>query len=259
MLALHSRRVRTYSTECASANEVLLQMASQGQLSLLFGVWLDNRPTDQKEIEDLLVYLRKYPNADLYGIAVGNEAVFRGTLQPYEVAAKITEVRNRVRALGQELGSQRLLSVPVFTVEAWPHPELVAASDVVGVNVQPYYHRDLQSTFDPEAMSDMVTQRVFDTLEMIKTLSQGKKVVMAEVGWPTAARPQDQHPGSVGIAKLMMSKFEIQAQAQGVEYFWFELFDSNWKRVMFPSEPDTMPDFHFGLYMADHYTPKGLA
>lgn len=105
MLALHSRRVRTYSTECASANEVLLQMASQGQLSLLFGVWLDNRPTDQKEIEDLLVYLRKYPNADLYGIAVGNEAVFRGTLQPYEVAAKITEVRNRVRALGQELGS----------------------------------------------------------------------------------------------------------------------------------------------------------
>jgi hypothetical protein len=53
----------------------------------------------------------------------------------------LLQVREVVRSVAQETGSQQLASVPVLTVElpaAWS-PELVAAVDAVGAVIQPFF------------------------------------------------------------------------------------------------------------------------
>lgn len=73
----HSNRIRTYTTECDNMNHILLQQASTGAISLMLGIWLDNRSTDQIEIDTMMSLLREYPYAKLHGLVVGNEAILR--------------------------------------------------------------------------------------------------------------------------------------------------------------------------------------
>lgn len=58
-------------------NHILLQQASTGEISLMMGIWLDNRSTDQQEIDTLFSLLQQYPYANLHGLIVGNEAILR--------------------------------------------------------------------------------------------------------------------------------------------------------------------------------------
>lgn len=73
LMLQHTRRIRLYSMECPDVMHALLKKASNGELSLLLGVWIENSPRDQKELNLLIEYLRQYPNAALEGIVIGNE------------------------------------------------------------------------------------------------------------------------------------------------------------------------------------------
>lgn len=96
----HTTRIRLYSTECHLLNDVVLQLSTTYRTGILMGVWIDNDPTrNQKEIEDLYKYLRKYPNANLLGITVGNEVLHRNTLSPEAVAGLVVQVKQGVRSL----------------------------------------------------------------------------------------------------------------------------------------------------------------
>jgi len=100
---LHTNRIRLYSTECHHLNDVYLAAASGSspkfaQVELLLGLWIDGNPArDAQEIQDLYLYLRKYPHARLSGIAVGNEVLYRRTMHPDVLAQKVSEVKATVR------------------------------------------------------------------------------------------------------------------------------------------------------------------
>ncbi|GMH37166.1 hypothetical protein BSKO_05039 [Bryopsis sp. KO-2023] len=254
MLLQHARRIRIYSLECDNVNRILMEEANKGTLSLMLGVWLDNRGTDQKEIDTLFALLRQYPSADIYGICVGNEAIFRGTLSAGEIAGRITEVRNTVHSQSYEMNMPWLRMIPIYTMEAFVHDEVVAVSDRVGINIHPFYHSNLSSSQDSETMSDMAVKRAFNTLDIMRAVSHGKEVVIGEIGWPTAATSQDM-PASVDIAKKFMDKFTAQAGSHGAQYFWFELFDSSWKYQLVGQDWNK-PDLHFGMYYPDRHTKK---
>lgn len=255
MLKQHTRRIRIYSLECDNLNRIFMEEASKGAISLMLGVWLDNRGTDQKEIDTLFSLLRQYPNADIYGICVGNEAIFRGTLSAGEIANRIVEVRNGVHSQSYEMNMPWLRMIPIMTMEAFVHEEVVAVSDMVGINIHPFYHNNLGASSDPEKMSDMGVERAFSTLNIMRALTHGKEIVIGEVGWPTVARHEDMHPANVEIARKFMDKFMSQAGGHNAQYFWFELFDANWKYPI-TGQNWEMPDLHFGMYTADRHTKK---
>lgn len=257
MILRHSRKARIYSTECMNVMDIMLRHASNGDLSVLLGVWIDNRATDQKEIDDLILALDRYPNADIYGIVVGNEPLFRNTMTPTEVAGRVAEVRHKVRELGSVHNSHVLQTTPIFSVDVFPHPQVVAVSDVVGSNIHPFYRRDLPKLSDPEVLAEMAVQKTFEQHQLFQQM-YGKKVIITEVGWPTSSSPSDVHIGSKDISKAFLEKWVDFAGAQNLEYFWFELFDSRWKQSMFPDEPSTMSEFNWGMYLDDHHTDKGV-
>jgi len=97
VLLRHTNRVRIYSTECQNVNKILLKHSSEGRLSILFGVWLDNRSTDQQEVDFLIEALKQFPNANIEGVAVGNEVLYRNSMAKSQLLGRVAEVRNKVR------------------------------------------------------------------------------------------------------------------------------------------------------------------
>lgn len=254
-----TKRVRMYSMECQVVNRIVLQYATEGKLELLLGVWIDNRSRDQGEVEDLMSALREYPWAKINGIVVGNEVMYRNTLHPSSLAGRIYEVRHRVRALGEETGSEILKTTPIYAVEAFPHPEVVAASDCLGVNVHPFYVPDLPNYGSADEMAEGAVVMATKVMDLFKGMYPGKPLVVTEIGWPTSSSygsALDKHTGSMDIATKFMWKWKHHAEINNIPYYYFEIFDSPWRHPLFPSDSAEMSDFNFGLYYADRRTPK---
>lgn len=247
--ASHTNRIRLYSTECSELNDLAMEVATSSTYELLLGVWIDGDPNrNNQEMEDLYAMLRKFPNAKLIGISVGNEVLYRGTLSPEVLAQLVSQVKATVRQIGAETGSFTLQNVPVFSVDVIPHPYVVSVSDAVGVNIHPFYRTDLPTVQDPYEMSEMALGSSIEQITSFRDLYVGKEVFVTETGWPTQSAPHEHHRGSLDVQKLYREKFTGWADSIGQKYFWFELVDSPWKKEQFPYEPESMSEFHWGIY-----------
>jgi len=241
-----------------NVNKILLRHASEGHFSVLLGVYLDNRPTDQQEVDFLIEALREYPFADIAGIVVGNEVMYRNTLPKSVLIQRIYEVRSRVRSLAMETGSSSLTTVPVYAVEIFPDPEILEASDVMGLNIHPFYRPDLVDNADPEIMSDNILEIAKQQIDLYRNMMPGKTIVVTEIGWPTQSDYTEMHRGDTTTAIRFMHKFTDYCAATGIFYYWFEAFDSPWKKPMYPTNQASMSEFNFGLYYSDRVTPKEI-
>lgn len=250
LLKQHTGRVRTYSTECPEVLDILFNNG----FSVMMGVWIDGKGKDQQEIDDLIVILRQHPNANIHGIVVGNEVLYRRTMTPTQVADRVKETKQKVLALADELGNDYLRTVPVFSIEVFPHPEVVAVSDAVGANIHPFYQKELPGESDPEAMATRAVEGTTHVMNLFKSFFPGKRFIIGEVGWPTSSLYSEAHRGSLEVTKIFLQKWREYANNAGVEYFWFELCDSEWKKPHL-MEPDAWSDYHFGLFGSDR-APK---
>lgn len=258
ILMKHTRRVRTYTTLCQSVNRVLMRYASEGRLSVLFGVWIDNNDMDYLEIQRLMEVLAEYPHGQLEGIAIGNEVAFRGSMTVYQVAQLVNDVRNQVRNLGWQLSSEVLLNVPIFTIEIIPRPELVEVSDIVAVNIHPFYRYDLGAMpIDPEERAAHILEATVEQIDIYRNLAPGKQLIITEIGWPSDSYDaMDPNYANLDISHFFMQKFTAFAFHAGIEYYYFELFDSLWKKSWFPNAEGSLSEFNWGLYYGDRATPK---
>lgn len=200
----HTTRIRIYSTECVNVNKILLKYASKGSLSVLMGVYVDNRATDQQEVDYLIEALKEYPNADLAGIVVGNEVMYRNSLPKSTLIQRINEVREKVRGLGYHTGSQTLLNTPVYAVEIFPDKEINDASDALGLNIHPFYRPDLVDVSDSEEMSEKILQAAIEQIDLYRNMMPTKPIVVTEIGWPTQSDHTEMHRGDLAIALKFM-------------------------------------------------------
>eukprot|EP00210_Caulerpa_lentillifera_P003750 g3583.t1 len=252
----HTRRVRTYSMGCMTVNRVFLKHASEGRLSVLLGVWIDGMEQDKEEINRLMTVLAEFPYADFAGIAVGNEVALRETMTNSDLVQTVISVRDEIRQLAVANSSRALNEVPVFTIEIIPIPALVAASDMLAINIHPFYRRDLQHTPDPEVMANRILEATAHQIDFYRNMAPEKQIVVTEIGWPTESAPNDVGVGDPEIAFRFLQKFVEYCAIQDIQYYWFELFDSLWKKASFPTQPDSLSEFHWGIYKGDRKTPK---
>jgi len=253
----HTTRIRLYSVECPDVMHALLSKASNGQLSLLLGVWIENSPRDQQELELLVEYLTEYPFAAIEGIVIGNEVLMRGQATPEYMAYFVTEARNRVRGLGISLGSQMLQTVDVFSVEGTPHPTVVAVSDAVGVNIQPFYDFTLPHDGAPQEIGEAGAQRYELKLNEHRSNFPGKKIVVTEVGWPSSS---DSYSGDnqVGSDLIQLSFIEafLDIVAQDpVPYYFFEFHNADWKKAVSGFRSGAYSEYNFGIFDSENH-PK---
>jgi exo-beta-1,3-glucanase (GH17 family) len=151
------------------------------------------------------------------------------------------EVIARVDAVRTALGG----AVPVTTGEPWhiwtDNLDLAAAVDLIFINIHPYWER--QSIDDAVAF-------VLEKYLKVKQTYPDKRVVISEVGWPSAGNANVAAQPSIGNQERFVRELVAMARKHNIEFFFFEAIDEPWKTA----EPNGVGP-HWGLFDANR-TPK---
>jgi GPH family glycoside/pentoside/hexuronide:cation symporter len=208
ILKPHTQWIRVFS--CTNGHEKIPKIAKEMGLKTMVGAWLDNDiEKNHVEIQSLIKLLQD----GLVDIAaVGNEVLYRGELSEQTIINTINQVRKFSK------------NIPVGYVDAYyeftNRPQLVAACDVVLANCYPFWEgADIK-------MAGYYLQEMYHkTVEA----AQGKKVIIAETGWPGigerngGAEPSKEHVMTYFI------KAQLWAENENVNLFYFSSFDESWK------------------------------
>ena len=208
IVAPHTKWIRTFS--CTEGNEHAAVAAHQQGIKTLAGAWIgDDDARDAAEIEGL-VKLARDGQADL--LAVGNEVLLRGERNIDELCDMIRKVKEQVP------------DRPVGYVDAYfqfvVHPQLIEVCDFLPINCYPFWE-NCPLEYSVGYVGEMVRQ--------VQSVAQGKPVVIAETGWPSAGSPEG---GAVpGMDEMVLYALNLipWAEAAGIPLFWFSAFDEAWK------------------------------
>lgn len=208
VIAPFTKWVRSFS--CTEGNEFIPKVAKEKDINTLVGAWIgSDKEANEREIEGLI----KLAKAGLVDIAaVGNEVLLREELSVEELLDYISRVK------------QALPNIPVGCVDTYyqfsEHPELVEACDVILANCYPFwegYNIDEASIY---------LQKMHN---FVKNVSQGKRVIVTETGWPSEGKAVNQaDPSKINVMKYF-SDINNWSQKQEVEVFYFSSFDEAWK------------------------------
>ena len=168
--------VRTYSTLDTLGD--VPDLAARHNLKVVVGAWLDrNRTTNEAEVAAAIRLANQHSN--VIRLVIGNEAILRGDLTVRELAQQLDRVRQAV-------------DQPVSTAEPWhvwiTHPELAAHVDFIAVHLLPYWEG-----VDVEIAVDYLVSR----MELLAKTFPDKRIVIAEVGWPSDGRTREAAVASV--------------------------------------------------------------
>jgi exo-beta-1,3-glucanase (GH17 family) len=187
--------------------------------------WISRDATqNQLEINNLIVAA----NSGLLDIAiVGSEALLRNDVTESQLIAYINQVRQAIPA-----------SIPVTTADVWGtfilHPNLIAASDVVFVNLYPYW----EGTSINNAVCSLQGE-----YQQVVNVSGSKLVVISETGWPSAGNAVGAAVPSVANANIFALQFFTWAKANQIPSFYFEAFDETWK-----ASSEKPQEAHWGIW-----------
>ncbi|RXR29119.1 MFS transporter [Flavobacterium piscinae] len=208
IIAPHTKWIRSFS--CTEGNELIPEIAHQKGLKTVVGAWIsDDRNRNDKEIENLI----KLAKAGLVDIAaVGNEVLHRNEISELELIAYIKRVKEAIP------------TIPVGYVDAYyqflERPELVTTSDVLLVNFYPFWEG---------ANNDYSVSYLQNMMELTQTISKGKKIIIAETGWPSKGENvQEALPSEMNAMKYFIASQEW-AKNNNFELFYFSSFDESWK------------------------------
>ena len=240
LLSSYSRAVRTYSS--TGGQELIPGIAAELGLKVTVGIWLTGTseerspgvrrdPRDieraqqrnEREIQSAIALARRYSNVN--AIVVGNETLLRNDMSADELISIIQRVK-------------RASPVPVTTGETWdvwlgqdsdPSKvekkvqdaiKLASAVDFLAVHILPYW--------DKQPLSQAVDHTI-STFDRIRGAHPGKRIVIAEFGWPSGGYNYERAvPGRVEQA-LVIREFLSRAEAYGIDYNIIEAVDQPFK------------------------------
>jgi len=224
--------VRTYSS--THGNEHAVKYAAQYGLRIALGVWIgrDNNSNDA-EIQ-AAINLAKQGTID--SIVVGSEVLLRNDKTEEELITYINRVKSAV-------------SVPVTYADTWNiwwnngngRPELANSVDYIMIHCWPYW--------EGVSINQAITN-IADNFQKVRNVYPGKRVVIGEVGWPSAGLPNGVAVPSEINQRRFLKDFVEWARANNIEFFVFEFFDEPWKTA----EPYGVGP-HWGFFNSD-YTIK---
>src|SRR4029077_5338030 len=98
--------------------------------------------------------------------------------------------------------------------------KLATAVDFIAAHILPYWEG---------APVNQVVERTILTYDRLRHAHPGKRIVIAELGWPSAGyNMHEAEPGRIEQA-LVIRDFIARADAYGIDYNIVEAFDQPWK------------------------------
>ncbi|KAI5460271.1 glycoside hydrolase superfamily [Mariannaea sp. PMI_226] len=219
-LAGHYSLVRIYGTDCDQIVNVYNAAKKVGIKKLYLGIWnINDAAAEAKKIIDGIHGDWKIVST----VSVGNELVNSGGASPEQVVAAVNQVRSILRAAGYQ--------GPVVTVDTFnavaAHPELCEASDHCAINAHAF--------FDATITADQAGPWLAKTVENIKSVAPGKKIIVTESGWPHQGTANGQAvPGPSQQLEAINSIKSAFANNIG-DVVLFSAFNCPWKKA----EPNT--------------------
>jgi exo-beta-1,3-glucanase (GH17 family)/cellulose synthase/poly-beta-1,6-N-acetylglucosamine synthase-like glycosyltransferase len=215
-LATMTKAIRLYSS--TGGVELVPPIAAEFGLKVTVGAWIDKNADRNKREIDAAIDLAKR-NSNVVGIVVGNETIYRGEQKVEDLIELIKRVKKSV-------------SVPVTTGEIWniwrdnfdetPRDQATLAStvDFIAAHVLPYW----ENFTDRQAVDQAV-----DRYQLLRDKFPGKRVVIAEFGWPSAGyNLLNANPGMFEQASVLRN-FVTRAESIGMDYNIVEAIDQPWK------------------------------
>ena len=208
-LSTMTRAIRLYSS--TGGVELVPPIAAEFGLKVTVGAWIDKDPDrNEREIKAAIELARK--NSNVNGVVVGNEVIYRGEQKVEDLIEMIKKVKSAVR-------------VPVTTGEIWniwrDNPDLGSNVDFLAAHVLPYWEN---------FRSDQAVDQAVDRYNLLRNQFPGKRIVIAEFGWPSAGYNLQQcRPRSVRAGADLLRNFVSRAEALGMEYNIVEAIDQPWK------------------------------
>jgi GT2 family glycosyltransferase len=145
------------------------------------------------------------------GVVVGNETIYRGEQKIEGLIDLIKKVKKSV-------------NIPVTTGEIWniwrDNPELASSVDFIAAHVLPYW----ENFTDKQAVDQAV-----DRYELLRNQFPGKRIVIAEFGWPSAGYNLRNANAGTFEQAVVLRNFVARADAIGMEYNIVEAIDQPWK------------------------------
>ena len=200
--------VRSFS--CTEGNELIPVIAKEFGMKTLVGAWLgDDKEINKAEVKGLI----KLANEGYVDIAaVGNEVMYRGDLTEEELLKIIYEVKKDVT------------NVPVGYVDAYyefsDRPSITEACDVILANCYPFWE-GCDQDYSLLYMKDMYNRAL--------KAGHGKKVIIAETGWPSeGSNLEGAHPSYKNYLKYFINS-QKWSKEEDIDVFYFSSFDEAWK------------------------------
>jgi exo-beta-1,3-glucanase (GH17 family)/cellulose synthase/poly-beta-1,6-N-acetylglucosamine synthase-like glycosyltransferase len=207
-LSTLTRAVRLYSS--TEGNELVPPIAAEFGLKVTVGAWINKDvERNEREIEAAINLAKR--NSDVIGVVVGNETIYRGEQKIEGLIDLIKKVKKSV-------------NIPVTTGEIWniwrDNPELASSVDFIAAHVLPYW----ENFTDKQAVDQAV-----DRYELLRNQFPGKRIVIAEFGWPSAGYNLRNADPGVFEQAVVLRNFVARADAIGMEYNIVEAVDQPWK------------------------------
>lgn len=209
IIAPYTKWIRSFS--CTEGNEFVPKIAREFGIKTLVGAWLGNDPEiNQREIEGLI----KLANEGYVDIAaVGNEVMYRKDLSEDELLAYIHKVKAAIPE-----------NIPVGYVDAYYEftikPRITEACDVILTNCYPYW----EGTSIDYSLAHMKSM-----YHQAKSVSNGKKVIITETGWPSQGENFRGSFPSRGNAIKYFINTQLWSKNENIDVFYFSSFDESWK------------------------------
>jgi len=225
LLKGRTRSVRTYTTEGTLAEVPAL--ARKHGIKVALGAWIDaRRLSNATQVEQAIRLARQ--NSNVIRLIVGNEVVLRGDIPVSELTAYLDRVRTAVKQ-------------PVSTAEPWHvwirHPELADHVDYLAVHMLPYWEG---------VSAEASIGYIDDKVAQLEKAFPGKKIVLAEVGWPSNGRTREAAVASDANEAMFLRRFLDRAKEQRYVYYLMEAFDQPWK-----AQSEGSVGAYWGVYDVD--------
>ncbi|KAH7468438.1 hypothetical protein PRIC2_009977 [Phytophthora ramorum] len=241
-LAQVTKSVRIFGLGDCNQGATVVPAAINAGLTVSLGLWVsDDDAVFEAEFAYLQTLLQQnsgiFSDGSIVDIHVGSEAIYRKDV----TAQKNIEFMNRVKAL---LGANSLASVNVTIAEIGDvylaHPEITDAVDFVQANGFPFWEK-----IDVENAVEYFNSRMEPLYQQAAAL--GKKVVIGETGWASDGSSPKASEASPSNAALYFYNFHQMASELGLEFYYFEGFDEEWKI----DASNATVEGYFGLFHAD--------
>ncbi|KAG7379682.1 glycoside hydrolase 3 protein [Phytophthora pseudosyringae] len=249
-LAKVTGSVRLFGLGDCDQSSTVVPAAINAGLSVSLGLWVSgDDAVFESEFSKLQTLIQQhatlFSGGSIVDIHVGSEAIYR---KDVTAAQNIADLQ-RVKAL---LSAYNLGAVPVTIAEIGDvylaHPELTDAVDFVQANGFPFWERiavENAVAYFESRMAPLYQQ----------AMARDKKVVIGETGWASDGSSPKASEASLSNAARYFSDFYHMAKQQGLEFYYFEGFDEQWKAE---TSNDTVEGY-FGLFHEDRTLKTEIA